>query len=89
MAQGLLLLVCHGAIAPYVKAEEAQGFIAEMETAQAERRLVTDAGAAHAITQRERGTDPSAGAADNAAADQRSWAELPAFSSEVFDRAMP
>lgn len=79
------LLVCHGAVDPFVKAEEVQAFIAEMEAARVDYQLVMYAGAVHAFTQREAGTDPSAGAAYNAAADQRSWAQMQAFFAEIFD----
>jgi len=74
-----------GAADPFVKLDELQAFVAEMEAARVDCQLVLYAGAVRAFTQREAGTDPSAGAAYNAAADRRSWAQLQAFFSEILD----
>ncbi len=79
------LLVCHGAADPFVKAEEVQAFIAEMEAAKVDYQLVMYAGAVHGFTQRAAGNDPAAGVAYNAAADLRSWAQMQAFFTEIFD----
>lgn len=79
------LLVCHGAADPFVKPEEVTAFIAEMEAAGVDYQLVMYAGAVHAFTQRAAGDDPASGAAYNAAADVRSWAQMQAFFAEIFD----
>jgi len=79
------LLVCHGAADPFVKAEELQAFVAEMEAAKVDYQLVMYAGALHGFTQRSAGADPSTGVAYNAAADVRSWAQMQAFFAEIFD----
>lgn len=79
------LLVCHGAADPYVKPEEVQAFIAEMEAAKVDYQLVIYAGAVHGFTQRAAGDDPATGVAYAAAADQRSWLQLQAFFAELFD----
>jgi cystathionine beta-lyase/cystathionine gamma-synthase len=59
--------------------------VAEMEAAGVDYQLVMYAGAVHAFTQREAGNDPATGAAYNAAADVRSWAQMQAFLAEIFD----
>ncbi len=79
------LLVCHGAADPWVTPEEVQAFVAEMEAAKVDYQLVMYAGAVHAFTQRAAGNDPATGAAYNAAADLRSWAQMQAFFAEIFD----
>jgi dienelactone hydrolase len=78
------VLVCHGAIDPYVKPEELQAFLAEMEGAKVDYQLVMYAGAVHAFTQKGAGDDPSKGAAYNAAADRRSWQQMKDFFAEIF-----
>jgi len=82
---GALDVARSGAADPFVKLDELQAFVAEMEAARVDYQLVLYAGAVRAFTQREAGTDPSAGAAYNAAADRRSWAQLQAFFSEILD----
>ena len=79
------LLVCHGAADPFVAPEEVQAFVTEMEAAKVDYQLVMYAGAVHAFTQRSAGDDPAKGAAYNAAADVRSWAQMQAFFAEIFD----
>lgn len=78
------ILVCHGAVDPYVKPEAVQGFIAEMEAAGVDYEIDMYAAAVHAFTQKGAGDDPSRGAAYNKKADQRSWRALQAFLAEVF-----
>ena len=78
------ILVCHGAVDPYVKPEAVQGFVDEMEQAGADYQLIMYAGAVHAFTQRGAGDDPSRGAAYNAAADRRSWRAMQDFFAEIF-----
>jgi dienelactone hydrolase len=78
------VLVCHGAVDPYVKPEAVQGFLEEMEAAQVDYQLVMYAGAVHAFTQKGAGDDPSKGAAYNEAADHRSWIAMKDFFAEIF-----
>ncbi len=80
------VLVCHGAVDPYVKPEAVQGFLAEMEAAGVDYQLVMYAGAVHAFTQRDAGDDPSRGAAYDAEADRRSWRAMRVFFEEIFAR---
>ena len=78
------VLVCHGAVDPYVKPEAVDGFLAEMEQAGVDYQLIMYAHAVHAFTQKAAGDDPSRGAAYNAAADARSWQHMQDFFAEIF-----
>lgn len=78
------ILVCHGAVDPYVKPEAVTGFVAEMEAVGADYQLIMYAGAVHAFTQKGAGDDPSRGAAYNGAADRRSWRHMRDFLEEIF-----
>ncbi len=79
------ILVCHGAIDPYVTPEAVDDFIAEMEAVEADYQLIMYSGAVHAFTQVGAGDDPSQGAAYNARADRRSWQAMRSFLSEIFE----
>jgi len=79
------LLVCHGAVDPYVPMEQVTGFVDEMEAADVDYQLIMYAGAVHAFTQKGAGDDPSAGAAYDAAADRRSWVHMQDFFAEIFE----
>lgn len=79
------VLVCHGAVDPYVKPEAVQGFVQEMETAGADYQLIMYAGAVHAFTQKGAGDDPSRGAAYDADADRRSWRHMQDFFAEILE----
>jgi dienelactone hydrolase len=78
------VLVCHGAVDPYVKPEAVRGFVDEMEAAGVDYQLIMYAHAVHAFTQKEAGNDPSKGAAYNEAADRRSWQAMQDFFAEIF-----
>lgn len=78
------VLVLHGAVDPFVPADEVTGFQKEMTAAQADWQMTFYSGAVHAFTQREAGDDPSKGAAYNEAADRRSWAAMKDFFAEIF-----
>jgi dienelactone hydrolase len=78
------ILVCHGAVDPYVKPEAVHGFLEEMEAAKVDYQLIMYAGAVHAFTQKGAGDDPAKGAAYNAAADRRSWIAMKDFFAEIF-----
>lgn len=80
------VLVLHGAADPYVKAADIAAFLAELDQAKVDWQMVSYAGAVHAFTQKEAGSDPSKGAAYDAAADRRSWVALQDFLAEVFAR---
>ena len=76
------LLVCHGADDPFVTAKAVAGFQDEMRQAKADYVFVAYAGAVHAFTQKEAGSDNSKGAAYNEAAHRRSWRHLQDFFKE-------
>lgn len=78
------ILVLHGAIDPYVPAEEVAGFQKEMNDAKADWQMVHYSGAVHSFTHQEAGNDPSKGAAYDEAADRRSWAAMQGFFMELF-----
>jgi len=78
------ILVCHGAVDPYVPMADVEGFVTEMEAANVDYQLIMYAGAVHAFTQKEAGEDPAQGAAYQAAADRRSWQHMQLFLDEVF-----
>lgn len=79
------ILVCHGAVDPYVPMEQVSGFVDEMEAADVDYQLVMYAGAVHAFTQKGAGDDPTAGAAYDASADRRSWEHMKVFFAEIFE----
>ena len=78
------VLVLHGAVDPYVPAEQVAAFEKEMTAAKADWQLVSYGGAVHSFTHREAGNDPSKGAAFDEAADRRSWEAMKAFFAEIF-----
>lgn len=78
------VLVCAGAMDPYVKRESVNAFIDEMEAAGADYEVVLYAHAVHSFTQKAAGDDPSKGAAYNAAADRRSWQAMRDLFAEIF-----
>lgn len=78
------VLVLHGAVDPYVPAEQVAAFEKEMTDAKADWQLVAYGGAVHSFTHVEAGNDPSKGAAYNEAADHRSWAAMQTFFAEIF-----
>lgn len=80
------VLVCHGAVDPYVPAEEVAAFQDEMNQAQADWQFIAYSGAVHAFTQPMAGDDPSKGAAYHKKADERSWRHMKDFFTEIFEK---
>jgi dienelactone hydrolase len=80
------VLVCHGAVDPYVPAEQVQDFEKEMTGAGADWQLIAYGGAVHSFTHKSAGNDPSKGAAYDEKADRRSWAAMKAFFAEIFGK---
>lgn len=78
------VLVCHGADDPFVPARDVAAFQDEMRASRADYLLVAYAGAVHAFTQKEAGSDPSKGAAYQEAAHRRSWRHMQDFFKEIF-----
>ena len=77
------LLVMHGAIDPYVSAEEFVNFKKELDEAKVDYQITMYSGAVHAFTQKHVGTDIKSGAAYNEAADKRSFEDMKDFLAEV------
>ncbi|MAQ71344.1 MAG: dienelactone hydrolase [Alphaproteobacteria bacterium] len=65
--------VHHGADDPHVSQNEVDGFINEMNAADADWMLSQYANAVHSFTEKEAGNDPAKGSAYNEKADKRSW----------------
>jgi len=76
-------LIMHGAIDPYVPAEEVVAFQKEMNDAKVDYEFIAYSGAVHAFAVPGAGNNPAMGAAYNKVADQRSWAEFKNFMKEV------
>jgi len=81
------ILMCHGAIDPFIKKEDLDTFTKALNDAKLDYQFVSYAGAVHAFT--NPGADQIAAAtglpiAYNAAADHRSWAHMQAFFAEIF-----
>lgn len=83
------ILMCHGAVDPFIKKDEIDGFMKAMNEAKIDYQFISYAGAVHAFTNPD--ADQIAKAtglpiAYHAAADRRSWAHLQAFFAEIFRR---
>jgi len=76
------VLVCHGALDPYVPMAHVTAFIDEMIAASADWQLLICGGALHGFTHETPSTTP--GVAYNAQADARSSAAIQAFFAELF-----
>jgi dienelactone hydrolase len=77
------LLVMHGAIDPYVSAEEVASFKKELDDAKIDYELIMYSGAVHAFTQKHVGNNVKSGAAYNESADRRSFESMKDFLTEV------
>jgi dienelactone hydrolase len=78
------VLALHGAIDPYVKAEDLNAFEAEMQKYKVDYELIKYSNAVHSFTDEGAGSDISKGAAYNALADARSFERTTAFLKEIF-----
>ena len=81
------ILMCHGAMDPFIKKEEIDAFTKALDAAKLDYQFISYSGAVHAFTNSD--ADRIAAAtglpiAYNAAADARSWAHLQAFFTEIF-----
>lgn len=77
------VLVCHGALDPFVPAAELSEFIEEMNRAEADWQLIVYGGAMHGFTHRMGAPRP--GVAYDAGADGRSFEAIKDFLSEALD----
>lgn len=78
------VLVCHGAIDPYVPEQQVAAFRDEMNKAGADWEMVYYANAVHAFTDMAAGNDIKKGVAYNEKAAKRSWALTLQFLAEAF-----
>lgn len=86
------ILVCHGAVDPFISKEEIETFLKAMNEGKFDYQFVSYAGAVHAFS--NPGADQIARTAGipiayHAAADRRSWAHMRAFFDEVFAPQKP
>lgn len=77
------VLALHGADDPYVPAKNLAAFEDEMRSNKIDWQLVKYGNAVHSFTEKGAGNDNSKGAAYNADADRRSWAEMERFWKET------
>lgn len=78
-------LVLHGADDPMVPEEQVAKFMNEMLAAGASVQLVAYPGAVHSFTNPAAGSDKSKGVAYNKDADEKSWAAMKEFLSEMLN----
>lgn len=77
------VLIFHGAVDPYVPAEEVAAFKKEMDESKVPYELVMFANTVHSFTEKAAGNDISKGAAYNETADKRSWEAMRSFFVEL------
>jgi dienelactone hydrolase len=78
------VLVCHGAVDPFVSAEEFNTFISSINKAGTDYQLISYSNAVHGFSNINNGNDPSKGLAYNKIADERSWIAMQQFFDEIF-----
>ena len=81
------ILVCHGAVDPFIKPEEIAAFTKAVDDGKLDYQFISYAGAVHAFSNPgadQLGKLNGLPIAYNAAADQRSWAHMKAFFHEIF-----
>jgi dienelactone hydrolase len=78
------MLVCHGAVDPFVPPAQVAAFQEDMHRLKADYTFIAYANAVHAFTQKEAGNDPAKGAAYQEAAARRSWQHMKDFFAEIF-----
>lgn len=77
------LLILHGAIDPFVPAEQVNSFSKALNDNNIDYQFVSYSGAVHSFTNPESGNDNKKGAAYNAVADKRSFEAMKVFFKEV------
>lgn len=84
------LLICHGAVDPFVSKEEVDGFLKSMNEGKFDYQFISYAGAVHAFTNPQAdaiGKAKGIPIAYHAAADRRSWGHMKQFLQEVLGSA--
>ena len=77
------VLALHGAMDPYVPADQVAAFQKEMNDAKVDYQFVAYSGTVHGFTNPDNGPDTSKGAAYNEIADKRSFVAMKNFFEEV------
>lgn len=77
------VLVYHGAVDPYVPADEVAAFKKEMDESKVPYEMVMFANTVHSFTEKAAGNDITKGAAYNETADKRSWDGMKRFFVEL------
>lgn len=75
--------IYHGAVDPFVPADEVTAFKKEMDEAKVPYQLTMFANTVHSFTEKAAGDDISKGAAYNEIADKRSWEGMKQFFAEL------
>lgn len=83
------VMVHHGAIDPFVPAEEVAAFKTEMDAAHIDYAFTAYGNAVHSFTDKNAGDNPASGIAYNEKADLRSWESLVNFLNEVAPLTTP
>ncbi len=78
------ILILQGADDPHVTPETIQKLKAALDAGKVDYKFIAYPGAVHSFTVKEAGDDPSKGAAYNAEADRKSWAEMTRLFKDVF-----
>jgi dienelactone hydrolase len=83
------LLICHGAVDPFIKKEELDAFKKALDDGKLDYQFISYSGAIHAFTNPKadeiaKSAGLVGGIGYNAAADQRSWAHMRGFFAEIF-----
>ena len=79
------LLVLHGAIDPYVPAEQVNAFTKALDGAKTDYQFVAYSGSVHSFTNPKAGNDISKGAAYNPVAEKRAFEATKTFYAEVLN----
>lgn len=78
------VLVCHGALDPFITLEHVTAFANEMQAAAVDFQVILYGGAMHGFTNRAADRLGRAGVAYHALSDARSWATMRQFFTEIF-----
>ncbi len=77
------LLVLHGAIDPFVSAEELNSFQKDLNEAKVDYQLISYSDSVHGFTMKHAGSDNKSGMAYNQKADERSFMAMKSFLTEI------
>jgi len=78
------VLVCHGALDPFVTLEQVTTFVSEMQAAAVDFQVILYGGARHGFSNPAADRAGRPGIAYHAAADVRSWAAMRLFFADLF-----